>query len=192
MHANPILIILVCLAAQAIFVGANESTDKNRTMEVLKVSKPFIGPDRCNNELDKLQCEDWQVKACIPDTNGSMMIVCTGDFSLTGYACPVVTKTSDNHLIIQSYEKKCNTCQPYETLLERLQRNNNTVGEECLRIYAHYPSKDKNADKTSLDGATVAAIVIGVVLIIVIVIILYFKFRNGKSPHYVLVRFFRK
>lgn len=181
----PFLFILVCLAGGAIASGDGYL----KTEEVLNASDPFIGPDRCNIESDKLQCNHQEIKACIPDINGSMWVVCTGNFPLTGYACPVVTKTSkDNHWIVQSIDNKCNNCSYSETIKERLHRENNTVGEECLKIYAVYPSKmnatnynEEKAKKTSFVGEIVAAIVSIIALISFAFLMYYFVRRKNQN-----------
>lgn len=83
--------------------------------------------------LHQLQCH--YVEACIPDNRGQLKAVCTGNLCLTDHACPELTVTFDQRMVVQSKENKCMDCKKYDDLKSRLHEFKN-IGKECLPLAA--------------------------------------------------------
>lgn len=91
----------------------------------------FTDLTSCNHMLHQLQCHS--VKACIPNNGGKLKTVCTDNLCLTDHACPELTVTSDQRMVVQSKDDKCMDCRKYDDLKSRLQELKN-IGKECLPL----------------------------------------------------------
>uniref|UniRef100_K1S5A4 Uncharacterized protein n=1 Tax=Magallana gigas TaxID=29159 RepID=K1S5A4_MAGGI len=96
----------------------------------------FTDLTSCNHMLHQLQCHS--VKACIPNNGGKLKTVCTDNLCLTDHACPELTVTSDQRMVVQSKDDKCMDCRKYDDLKSRLQVNILKEGvdnaAECSRV----------------------------------------------------------
>lgn len=91
----------------------------------------FTDLTSCNHMLHQLQCHS--VKACIPNNGGQLKAVCTDNLCLTDHACPELTVSSDQRMVVQSKDGKCMDCRKYDDLKSRLQKLKN-IGKECLPL----------------------------------------------------------
>lgn len=106
---------------------------------VYNASSPFNDINRCDTELQQLECHLPKLKLCVAVKNeGSLMAVCTYNICLTGYACPVVTKATSSALYVEAIEGLCKHCKYADNIEDRL-KNYNSVGSECLAFSSTSP-----------------------------------------------------
>lgn len=118
---------------------------------VYNSSSPFNDINRCDTELQQLECHLPKLKVCIPVKNeGSLMAVCTDNICLTGHACPVVTRNTNlSALYVEAIDELCKNCKFADNMEDRLSENDNSVGSECLTFSSTSPLPILQSSSTS-------------------------------------------